>query len=733
MKLNYKICNKIIVIKLICLVFLSMIAEKQGFSMQMHVSFSEIAQSADMIFVGTVENMESRFNNQRTFIITDVLFTDIIVVRSTDRAIQSTSSSIVLKYAGGCVDGLCLDVSIAPSFQKGRRYLLFVSDDGKTYANPLVGGSYGQFEIVKDIQTEDECVLTAGRRPVLGFGTQRHKVGKLSVHLIRNGFPVPENIRSDYSEQFFTEAPIAADPSDNASLSVLFSEHETDRKFRVVTLSEFISYIKNVALTEPIAKRKLKRERQGCFIEKQDDRMVRKPFNDQMFHDRSRIIDPLVMEKLSSNGENDCFSGGFGISGAGGELGWCGYHSLPFSIEMVPEDWWSYNIISASINIWNKFMSVYQKKPADGKYGHNRKNEFCGWVDDSNMFKIYGVHWNSYLAWAHSWWSGNPCGKLIESDILFNPSYDWTSDENFAIGNSDVIYLGPLVMHESAHTWGMQRGQEGQWGYPETYDYDRLTVVHNYYSSIVENGRGIHTADVNLFRRNYSNQTDIKNLVDIGVESYYADNGLHSSETNKSSYEPGDQITLKNVTVENNSYNAVSDVRLRFFLSKDRNITTDDFQIGSYWKWDSFKKEGYNISDYDSTIPGNTPSGTYYVGMMITKNGYDDDNYTANNKTSFFSTIQINSGGTSDNDGSSKDCFLSSSVFGSPSHPYMVVLRDFKNKYLIHNALGRKIVDLYYSYSPLISDLILQFKVLKYAVRNSLIPVVFICHSILNS
>jgi len=118
MKLNYKICNKIIVIKLICLVFLSMIAEKQGFSMQMHVSFSEIAQSADMIFVGTVENMESRFNNQRTFIITDVLFTDIIVVRSTDRAIQSTSSSIVLKYAGGCVDGLCLDVSIAPSFQR---------------------------------------------------------------------------------------------------------------------------------------------------------------------------------------------------------------------------------------------------------------------------------------------------------------------------------------------------------------------------------------------------------------------------------------------------------------------------------------------------------------------------------------------------------------------------------------------------------------------------------------
>ncbi|MDY0297455.1 MAG: hypothetical protein RB296_09070 [Acidobacteriota bacterium] len=54
---------------------------------QLKLEFAEVAQSADLIFVGTVDRMETRFNPQGTFIITEVFFRDIMVIHSTQRSV----------------------------------------------------------------------------------------------------------------------------------------------------------------------------------------------------------------------------------------------------------------------------------------------------------------------------------------------------------------------------------------------------------------------------------------------------------------------------------------------------------------------------------------------------------------------------------------------------------------------------------------------------------------------
>ena len=86
--------------------------------------------------------------------------------------------------------------------------------------------------------------------------------------------------------------------------------------------------------------------------------------------------------------------------------------------------------------------------------------------------------------------------------------------------------------------------------------------------------------------------------------------------------------------------------------------------------------------------------------------------------TATFSSTQTDGGGAK------KGCFIATAAYGSPVHPHLDILRDFRDKYLIPNGFGRKLVELYYRYSPSIADFIAEHKLLKAAVRINLIPVI---------
>jgi hypothetical protein len=77
-------------------------------------------------------------------------------------------------------------------------------------------------------------------------------------------------------------------------------------------------------------------------------------------------------------------------------------------------------------------------------------------------------------------------------------------------------------------------------------------------------------------------------------------------------------------------------------------------------------------------------------------------------------------------------CFIATAAYGSPLHPYVRILRDFRNTYLVPSKLGRKIVDIYYRYSPFVANIIAKHKALKVMVRISLLPIIAISYSTLH-
>ncbi len=77
-------------------------------------------------------------------------------------------------------------------------------------------------------------------------------------------------------------------------------------------------------------------------------------------------------------------------------------------------------------------------------------------------------------------------------------------------------------------------------------------------------------------------------------------------------------------------------------------------------------------------------------------------------------------------------CFIATAAFGSPLHPYVKTLQDFRDRYLMSSRAGRKLVTLYYKYSPHIAELITSHKALRTVVRIWLIPFVAMGYSMVH-
>ena len=127
---------------------------------------------------------------------------------------------------------------------------------------------------------------------------------------------------------------------------------------------------------------------------------------------------------------------------------------------------------------------------------------------------------------------------------------------------------------------------------------------------------------------------------------------------------------------------------------------------------------GYQFSGWAGDATGTTNP------ISITMNS--DKSITAN-----FSTILPGEAGE-DREAKKGPCFIATAAYGSPLHPHIDILRDFRDKFLMPNEVGRKMVSLYYKYSPPVANLIAKYEVLRVVVRTNLLPFVAFSYLILH-
>ena len=70
------------------------------------------------------------------------------------------------------------------------------------------------------------------------------------------------------------------------------------------------------------------------------------------------------------------------------------------------------------------------------------------------------------------------------------------------------------------------------------------------------------------------------------------------------------------------------------------------------------------------------------------------------------------------------DCFITTAAYGSPIEPQVKVLREFRDRFLLDNTMGKTFVKLYNTHSPPLTDFIARHDNLRKVVRLGLLPMV---------
>lgn len=116
--------------------------------------------------------------------------------------------------------------------------------------------------------------------------------------------------------------------------------------------------------------------------------------------------------------------------------------------------------------------------------------------------------------------------------------------------------------------------------------------------------------------------------------------------------------------------------------------------------------EGGGPGSYSSIIKDLKPGTLYYVRAYAVTS--DEEIYYGNQLT--FQTADA--------------CFIATAAYGSLFHPYVKILRDFRDRFLLQSDAGRLFTDTYYRYSPPAADFIARHPVARRVVQLALLPIV---------
>src|SRR6266550_7944566 len=124
-------------------------------------TFEEMADRAESIFVGKVVGSKADWRVAGT---NQAIFT--VVEFRAEEILKGTAEALVrLRFLGGTVGGVTLEVVAVPQFKAGDRVLLFVEGNGVQFC-PLVGVYHGKFGVRKDDKSGRDVVFMHDGKPL---------------------------------------------------------------------------------------------------------------------------------------------------------------------------------------------------------------------------------------------------------------------------------------------------------------------------------------------------------------------------------------------------------------------------------------------------------------------------------------------------------------------------------------------------------------------------------------
>jgi len=122
-------------------------------------------------------------------------------------------------------------------------------------------------------------------------------------------------------------------------------------------------------------------------------------------------------------------------------------------------------------------------------------------------------------------------------------------------------------------------------------------------------------------------------------------------------------------------------------------------------------------------VPGDAAGDTTFVMTLVATSTTNTD---TQNSALFSALVELPAiVATGSGGGGGGGCFIATAAYGSYMEPQVMVLREFRDEYLMTNEIGRALVKWYYRISPPIAGYIAQNEVLRTSTRWLLIPIVY--------
>jgi hypothetical protein len=129
-----------------------------------------------------------------------------------------------------------------------------------------------------------------------------------------------------------------------------------------------------------------------------------------------------------------------------------------------------------------------------------------------------------------------------------------------------------------------------------------------------------------------------------------------------------------------------------------------------------------NAGDITSLAISGLQAGlTYYFAAVAYDNSGNESGFS--NEITY--AVPAAASADSSSSGGGGACFIATAAFGNYGAPEVILLRKFRDRFLMTNEPGRLFVDVYYRLSPSLAGFISQYDSMRSATRLALKPLIF--------